>query len=337
MWAFQRKIVAPDGTAGAYFGMQLTTDAGRVAVGTPGDDSLVKGSVYAFDLGYVTPAETTLTVSAPGVLVNDTMSDLNTVVAFARTTPVHGKIVMQKDSGFTYSPSRKWLGTDTFSYACTDGTSTSNAAAVTIQTWQPTKLMLAASDLTPKYAHAMTLKAVLNTFAGTTIAGRVVRFEMLAGKKWVTVGLATTDRSGIATCRVASVTTGGTYRVRTAFSAVYGAAGSERIRVVPHVLVTEPTVPTSIRLGKEFTAVGSLKPHHKSGSKPVQLYYYLYESGSWVLKQTVWATVKDRSDYSRYSASVSLDLPGQWRVRAYHSADSTGAATWSRFKELTVK
>jgi len=71
----------------------------------------------------------TLTVSAPGLMSNDTDPD-NTLQELSVTnigTPNHGTITSwNADGSFTYQPNTDYSGTDNFSYTISDGNSTSN-------------------------------------------------------------------------------------------------------------------------------------------------------------------------------------------------------------------
>lgn len=337
-WVHYRKITAGDGEAGDYFGDNLAVANDRVLVCRRLDDSPLDdaGSVYAFDLGFATPTDTTLTVDAPAVLVNDALPSWNLLTVFAAAQPTHGAVDMDSDASFTYTPTAGWKGTDGFRYACTDGVDTSNDATVAIQTWEPTTLSLAPSTFTPSYGGSAMLKATLKTLSGAPVAGRTVALEYLSGTKWVSVTSKATNSSGTVSVKVSSLKTARRYRARTGFSAIYGASGSQ-IRVAPRVVLPKPSAPSSVRHGSNFSVSGYLKPRHKSGSKPVKLYFYRSEAGLWVQKLLVSTSVKNYSSYSKYAKTVKLSAKGAWKVRAYHHADSAHAETWSSTEYFKVK
>ena len=84
---------------------------------------------------YSTAQDTPLSVSAPGVLGND--SDPNNdpiTVADPRTNAAtsHGTVTLNANGSFTYSPAAGYSGSDSFTYQATDGSLTSNTATVTI-------------------------------------------------------------------------------------------------------------------------------------------------------------------------------------------------------------
>src|SRR5438093_2025556 len=74
--------------------------------------------------------DTTLTVSAPGVLGNDTDTDGDSLSAELVSGPEHGTLTLNPDGSFTYTPTNNYTGTDTFTYQSNDGTT--NSAPVTV-------------------------------------------------------------------------------------------------------------------------------------------------------------------------------------------------------------
>jgi len=244
---------------------------------------------------------------------------------------------MGADAAFTYTPVAAWRGTDSFAYACTNGSVTSNSATVTVQTWQPTQLGLTVGDLSPRYDGSTSLKAVLKTRAGAPLSGRAVTFEYLSGTKWLSLGSVVTGTSGGASKAVSSLKSARRFRARTNWSSVYGAAGSQQVRVAPHVSLPRPVAPSSVRKYRSFSLYGYLKPRHTSGTRPVRLYFYRLQSTGWVRKTVVSAVVRNYSSYSKYTKSMSLSSRGRWRVLAYHAADSSHSATWSSAEYFTVK
>ncbi len=73
-----------------------------------------------------------ISVSAPGVLANDTDADGNPLTAATTSNPVYGTVTMQSSGAFTYTPNNNFYGTDSFSYEANDGTTDSNTAVVTL-------------------------------------------------------------------------------------------------------------------------------------------------------------------------------------------------------------
>ncbi len=74
----------------------------------------------------------TLTVSATGVLTNDTDAESNPLTAVIETQPTKGTVVLNSDGSFTYTIGANFDGNDSFTYKANDGTDDSNVASVTI-------------------------------------------------------------------------------------------------------------------------------------------------------------------------------------------------------------
>ena len=81
---------------------------------------------------YVTDEEVALTIAAPGILANDSDADGDALTAQLISGPANGTLAMNADGSFTYTPNAGFSGTDTFSYAASDGALNSSAATVTI-------------------------------------------------------------------------------------------------------------------------------------------------------------------------------------------------------------
>ncbi|WP_179365597.1 Ig-like domain-containing protein [Nitrosarchaeum sp. AC2] len=62
-----------------------------------------------------------LSISAPGLLANDSDIDGNTLTALFYLPPQSGSVVINSDGSFTYTPNIGFFGTDTMSYIVSDG------------------------------------------------------------------------------------------------------------------------------------------------------------------------------------------------------------------------
>ncbi|MDO8915580.1 MAG: YCF48-related protein [Coriobacteriia bacterium] len=82
-----------------------------------------------------------------------------------------------------------------------------------------------------------------------------------------------------------------------------------------------PSTPTLVRHARNFSTFGYII-RHPSGSAPVTLYFYRYQSRRWVLKKSITAKVSNWSTFSRYSKTTSVPTSGRWRVRARHKVGS---------------
>jgi len=75
---------------------------------------------------YATLWNKTLNVAAPGVLAGATDDDSSAVTltrlrAVVNTKPLHGTVTVNPDGSFTYTPSKNFVGTDTFTFKADDG------------------------------------------------------------------------------------------------------------------------------------------------------------------------------------------------------------------------
>ncbi|GIW78482.1 MAG: hypothetical protein KatS3mg105_0289 [Gemmatales bacterium] len=88
-------------------------------------------SPVAKDDTYQTNPGSTLTVTvANGVLQNDVDPNLDPITATKLTDPANGTLTFNSDGSFTYTPNPGFVGFDSFTYAASDGTYSSNTATV---------------------------------------------------------------------------------------------------------------------------------------------------------------------------------------------------------------
>jgi VCBS repeat-containing protein len=95
---------------------------------------------------FSTAEDTVLTVSAPGVLGNDTDPDGDPLTAVLVTGPSHGSLTVNTNGSFTYTPAADFNGSDSFSYRASDGTLTSNVATAAISVTAVNDAPTAATD-----------------------------------------------------------------------------------------------------------------------------------------------------------------------------------------------
>jgi hypothetical protein len=104
---------------------------GGAAVGTVNITvAPVNDRPVAMDDAYTTLEDTPLSVAAPGVIVNDSDVDGDTLSATVLATPSHGTLVLAPSGAFTYTPAANFNGSDIFSYQVDDGHAGSAAAYV---------------------------------------------------------------------------------------------------------------------------------------------------------------------------------------------------------------
>jgi uncharacterized repeat protein (TIGR01451 family) len=82
--------------------------------------------------GYTTTTNTTLTVTAPGVMTNDTDADSHPLTATLDTDVLTGTLDLHADGSFVYTPTQDYTGVVTFTYHVNDGYADSNTVQVTI-------------------------------------------------------------------------------------------------------------------------------------------------------------------------------------------------------------
>ncbi|MCX8024908.1 MAG: cadherin-like domain-containing protein, partial [Thermanaerothrix sp.] len=86
----------------------------------------------ALNDSYTVAEDTILSVSAPGILGNDTDPEGGLLNASKVSDPVHGSLVLSGNGGFSYSPALNYNGADSFTYLANDGQGNSNVATVNI-------------------------------------------------------------------------------------------------------------------------------------------------------------------------------------------------------------
>jgi hypothetical protein len=84
------------------------------------------------DDNYSMAAGTTLNVSVPGVLVNDTEMFGSNLTATVVSATTHGSLTLTNNGGFTYTPSNGFNGVDSFTYQANDGTTNIGTATANI-------------------------------------------------------------------------------------------------------------------------------------------------------------------------------------------------------------
>src|SRR5206468_2553181 len=80
---------------------------------------------------------TTLRVTAPGVLANDTDVDGDPLTAILVNGPAHGTLNLSSDGSFTYTPALNYNGPDSFTYKANDGQADSPTTATVSITVTP--------------------------------------------------------------------------------------------------------------------------------------------------------------------------------------------------------
>jgi serine/threonine protein kinase len=140
----------------------LDSDPATVSISV----NAVKKPPVAVDDEYATDSGIPLTVSAPGVLGNDSDADGQPLEAIAVSSPTNGTVVLDPNGSFCYKPAPGFDGTDSFSYKANNGLLSSNVATVTV-TVRPVKVEEAADQpATKKIAVPQSMRAPSAPAAG---------------------------------------------------------------------------------------------------------------------------------------------------------------------------
>jgi VCBS repeat-containing protein len=86
----------------------------------------------ASDDRFVTMEDVKLTVSASGVLVNDSDIDSSSLQAVIEAQAAHGTVSLSSDGSFVYTPALDFSGADSFAYHVSDGSALKAIATVSI-------------------------------------------------------------------------------------------------------------------------------------------------------------------------------------------------------------
>jgi len=120
-------VVTNDQGNSGVGGAQTDTDSVTITV-TPVNDAPVAQADQ-----YTVTAGTTLQVTGPGVLANDTDPDAGTTLqAQMVRNPGHGTMSLTPNGAFSYLPYSRFAGTDSFDYQASDGTAVSVTTTVTL-------------------------------------------------------------------------------------------------------------------------------------------------------------------------------------------------------------
>jgi hypothetical protein len=92
----------------------------------------INGAPFAANDTYGTTKNVTLTINAPGVLLNDNDPTDDPISAVLESGPGSGSIDFNPDGSFDYQPETDFSGVVALTYHATDGLLDSNTATVTI-------------------------------------------------------------------------------------------------------------------------------------------------------------------------------------------------------------
>jgi VCBS repeat-containing protein len=115
---------------------EMWTDTTSYGMGI--DNVIVSNETVIFPPGavndaYSTMSDTPLNQAAPGVLGNDSDPQGLPLTAQLVSGPAHGTLALNANGSFGYTPTANYTGSDSFSYTVSNGTSTGNAATVSLE------------------------------------------------------------------------------------------------------------------------------------------------------------------------------------------------------------
>jgi hypothetical protein len=156
----------------------------------------------AVDDAYSTLEGSQLTVSAPGILANDSNTNGQTLQPIMVSNPDYGILTLNADGSFIYVPSINFIGADSFSYYVNDGTIDSNIATVSIMVNQSNPTIFV-SDITidlnkkgPLYQAQA--RVIIKDDSGELVKSAHVTGRWLKNETIISESSAVTRRNGLA-------------------------------------------------------------------------------------------------------------------------------------------
>ncbi len=114
---------------------------------------------------YTVAQGATLTITAPGVLANDSDADGDPLTATVAQGPSNGTLTLNTDGSFTYTPNSAFSGTDSFIYKASDGTSDSAVTTVDL-TVTPASTNHAPTSVADTYRTGVSTPLVISAGSG---------------------------------------------------------------------------------------------------------------------------------------------------------------------------
>jgi len=108
------------------FGSAPAAGTVQLTVNPVNDAPVAVADAYSLNQG------TSLSISAPGVLSNDSDVDSPALTAQLVSGPVHGTLTLNSDGSFVYVPDPTYFGSDAFTYTAFDGLLSSQPVTVTL-------------------------------------------------------------------------------------------------------------------------------------------------------------------------------------------------------------
>lgn len=198
------------------------------------------------------------------------------------------------------------------------------------------------SPVTPRWATAARITALVTNKAGKPFQGAQVRLERRSGSAWVLMLAGATTSDGRISC---SYVPAASTAVRARFlppatqpaDNVYLAAVSGAATLTPLVSLSVPSLPTRVTHGATVVVAGVLKPRHTAAAHTVRLVFQRLVGGVWTTAFTSPTTNHDDPAGTRYVRYLSVPTAGSWRVRAVHMADGAHATTVTAWRSFVAR
>jgi len=218
-----------------------------------------------------------------------------------------------------------------------DDEATSISVEVFAEALEQPRIRLKLGTVAPAFGESTSYEISLTRADGTPVlGGRTLKlYWSVDGKEWQYKPTWTDDGSVSGIVKPLQKVY---YRAVFWGDSEYAMAQTEPVVVQPKTEVTAPSLPEVVSEDVLIRGGGLVKPDHAAGSRDVQLRCYRYESGTWVLRKTVWTfAFAYPGAYARYSAGFALPSKGRWKVIAYHPADKQTRADMSASEFVTVR
>lgn len=129
---------------------------------------------------YATAEDAPLSITAPGVLANDTDPD-STLTAVLVTPPANGSLTLDPDGSFLYTPDANFNGPDSFTYQADDGAADSGTVTVDIDVLAVEDAPVAGDDAYQVDEDAaLTVNATLGVLANDSDVDSSTLFSLLS-------------------------------------------------------------------------------------------------------------------------------------------------------------
>jgi Bacterial Ig domain/Putative Ig domain len=139
------------------------------------------------DDNYTVAAGSTLNVSTPGVLVNDTEMFGSNLTASVVSTTIHGSLTLADNGGFTYTPTAGFTGVDSFTYQANDGTTNIGTATANITVFIVNNPPSFVSTPANRTINELTSLSVTNPATDSDLPPQTITYQLLSPPAGATI------------------------------------------------------------------------------------------------------------------------------------------------------